>query len=166
MQRQSKAKHQGTNNMDEESRGGFVPLDVSPAAAGGGLETGEQIIGKRKNDGLREQLHYFRLMSAPYFRENRSGRILFAILVVLMLLNSAVRVLFSYLARDFWNALSDKDEEKFYSIMYKFVGSMVLFAPIVVAYRFQRQKLAIAWRQWLTGRVLRLYFSNKVRCKN
>lgn len=31
-----------------------------------------------------------------------------------------------------------------------------------MAYRYQRQKLAIAWRKWLTGRVLDLYFSNKV----
>lgn len=68
----------------------------------------------------------------------------------------------SYLARDFWSALSDKEADKFYDIMWKFVGSMVLLAPITVAYRYQRQKLAIAWRKWLTGRVLRLYFSNKV----
>ena len=68
----------------------------------------------------------------------------------------------SYLARDFWSALSDKEADKFYDIMWKFVGSMVLLAPITVAYRYQWQKLAIAWRKWLTGRVLRLYFSNKV----
>ena len=58
--------------------------------------------------------------------------------------------------------MSDKEADKFYDIMWKFVGSMVLLAPITVAYRYQRQKLAIAWRKWLTGRVLRLYFSNKV----
>lgn len=102
-------------------------------------------------------------MSAPYFRENRQGKILFVIMVVLTLANSAVRVFFSYLARDFWNALSDKDEDRFYSVMGKFVGSMFVLAPITVLYRYQRQKLAIAWRKWLTGRVLRLYFSNKVR---
>jgi len=83
-------------------------------------------------------------------------------MIVLTLANSAVRVYFSYLARDFWSALSDKEAEKFYSIMAKFVGSMILLAPINVAYRFQRQKLAIAWRKWLTGRVLRLYFTNQV----
>lgn len=65
-------------------------------------------------------------------------------------------------ARDFWSALSDKDVDKFYAIMTNFVGSMVLLAPINVAYRFQRQKLAIAWREWMTQRVLRLYFTNKV----
>ena len=38
----------------------------------------------------------------------------------------------------------------------------MVLAPISVAYRYQRQKLAIAWRKWLTGRVLRLYLSNRV----
>lgn len=117
---------------------------------------------QRKKNGLREQLHEFKVMSMPYFQENRNGRILFAIMVVLTLANSAVRVFFSYLARDFWSALSDKKVEEFYTIMTKFVGSMFVLAPINVLYGYQRQKLAIAWRKWLTGRVLRLYFSNKV----
>ncbi|KAL7550100.1 hypothetical protein ACHAWF_013331 [Thalassiosira exigua] len=170
MKRQSKAKKlQRPDAMDEESRGGFVPLDVSSPTAkrssGDGAfdddEAGRHPAKKRQN-GLRDQLHSFRVMSSPYFRESREGKVLFAIMVVLTLANSAVRVTFSYLARDFWSALSDKDVEKFYSIMNKFVGAMILLAPINVFYRFQRQKLAIAWRKWMTGRVLRLYFSNKV----
>ena len=119
-------------------------------------------IQQRKKNGLREQLHEFKVMSMPYFQENRNGRILFAIMVVLTLANSAVRVFFSYLARDFWSALSDKKVDQFYTIMTKFVGSMFILAPINVLYGYQRQKLAIAWRKWFTGRVLRLYFSNKV----
>ncbi len=197
--------------MDEESRGAFVPLGMSSPTAselGGNAEsndyerqpTSNADNNVRKKNGLREQLHSFHVMSAPYFRENRHGRILFAIMVVLTLANSAVRVFFSYLARDFWSALSDKNVEQFYGIMMKFVVSseyccrsflfqcsycahmichlhttlvcfimpssqicpVILLAPITVAYRYQRQKLAIAWRKWLTGRVLRLYFTNKV----
>lgn len=67
--------------------------------------------GKRRIR-LREQLHYFRIMAAPYFRENKEGRCLFAIMVLLSLANTAVRVAFSYLSRDFWSALSDKEEDK------------------------------------------------------
>ena len=40
--------------------------------------------------------------------------------------------------------------------------SMLFLAPINVFYRYQRQRLAIAWRDWLTRTVLHLYFSNKV----
>ena len=112
--------------MDEESRGAFVPLEQgSPTASnlGGNAESNVVDNNNRKKNGLREQLHSFHVMSAPYFRENRHGRILFAIMVVLTLANSAVRVFFSYLARDFWSALSDKNVEQFYAIMMKFVGS-------------------------------------------
>ena len=49
-----------------------------------------------------------------------------------------------------------------YGIMARFLAACLALAPIAVAFRYQRQKLAIAWRKWLTGRVLDLYFSNKV----
>jgi putative ATP-binding cassette transporter len=111
---------------------------------------------------LRGQFRLFGAMAAPYYRECRRGRALLLSIVALTLANSAVRVFFSYLARDFWSALQAKDEETFYDIMLKFLGAMFLLAPINVAYRYMRQTLAIAWRKWMTGRVLRLYFSNKV----
>ena len=186
--------------MDEVSRGAFVPFGISPtgpaaknAAAdgaasasspergGGGaakmsdlerLDVGDDegycSINERKapdedrNLRLREQFASFWVMAVPFFRENRGGRTLLIAIVVLTLANSAVRVFFSYLARDFWSALQDKDAETFYGIMFRFLGAMFLLAPINVAYRYMRQKLAIAWRKWMTGRVLRLYFSNKV----
>ena len=66
------------------------------------------------------------------------GRRLFAIIVVLTLANSAVRVFFSYLARDFWTALLDNYAGRFNAIMPRFVLSMVALAPINVAYAFQR----------------------------
>ena len=68
--------------------------------------------GGKRQTRLRDQIHSFRIMSAPYFRENREGRCLFAIMVALSLANSAVRVIFSYLARDFWSALSNKEVEQ------------------------------------------------------
>jgi ABC-type uncharacterized transport system fused permease/ATPase subunit len=101
-------------------------------------------------------------MAAPYFRENSKGRWLFAGLIVLMLFNSAVQVLFSFLMRDFWSALSNKDRDAFYELMLKFIVALLCLAPISVLFRFQRQRLAIQWRDWMTHRVLRLYYSNRV----
>lgn len=141
----------------------FGSSTTSATAAVPSLSSSQQQQQHRKpNNRFREQFHSFRVMASPYFHENRNGRCLLFIMVILTLSNSAVRVLFSYLARDFWSALYDQNVEQFYNIMAKFVGAMILLAPINVAYRYQRQKLAIAWRKWLTGRVLRLYFSNKV----
>jgi ABC-type uncharacterized transport system fused permease/ATPase subunit len=155
----------GTNNMNEACDG-YVEFgsSSSPAAADAAPSSTlpTNVHRTREPNRFREQFHSFHVMASPYFHENRNGRCLLLIMVILTLSNSAVRVLFSYLARDFWSALYDQNIDLFYNIMAKFVGAMILLAPINVAYRYQRQKLAIAWRKWLTGRVLRLYFSNKV----
>ena len=50
-------------------------------------------------------LRAFGDMTKIYFYEESKGRCMFLVLVILMLLNSAVRVFFSYLARDFWKLL-------------------------------------------------------------
>jgi putative ATP-binding cassette transporter len=145
--------------MDDVGRGGFVDL----ASSGDDNTTRKKkTVDDDLSLRLREQFHNFHVMAMPYFRENRNGRNLLAAIVILTLANSAVRVFFSYLARDFWSALQEKDANTFYNIMFKFLGAMILLAPITVAYRYQRQRLAIAWRKWMTGRVLRLYFTNKV----
>ncbi len=101
-------------------------------------------------------------MSFPYFRETREGKCLFGTLVVLLFANSGISVWFSFLIRDFWSALAEKHVEQFYHTMYKFLLSMIVLIPLQVSYRFFRVKLAIAWRKWLTERVLKLYFANKV----
>ncbi len=87
-----------TYHSSEGDHGGYHPQSFS----------GNNV---KKKTNLREQLRSFRIMSGPYFKESREGRCLFAIMVVLSLANSAVRVTFSYLSRDFWSALSDKEVE-------------------------------------------------------
>lgn len=112
---------------------------------------------------FRHQWRAFVALSVPYFKESFEGRCLFLGLVILMLLSSSVRVAFSYLARDFWSALGDKDADQFYTIMTQFLVALLFLAPINVFYRFQRQLLAIKWRTWMTERILHLYFySNRV----
>ena len=41
-------------------------------------------------------------------------------------------VLFSFLGRDFFNALSAKDQEKFYEMLVKWLGGIVLGVPVYV----------------------------------
>lgn len=110
---------------------------------------------------LRQQYRAFLTMSTPYFSHSPSGKKLFTLMIMLTLLNSAIRVYFSYLARDFWNALSAKDPETFYSIMKTFFVAMIGLTPISVAYRYVRQMLAIDWRDWMTLRVLGLFMRNR-----
>jgi len=101
-------------------------------------------------------------MSLPYYKESSSGRWLFAGMVGLTVVNSGVSVAFSYVGKDFWNALNSKDEAQFYQELVKFAAALLVGSPVSVLYRFQREKLAVAWREWMTDRTLQLYSSNRV----
>ena len=145
----------GDDKGDAEAPTGQIPPSSDP------FTTTKNPQKKKKS--FRQHLGIFWSMSLPYFRESGEARCLFGILIVLMLLDSAARIAFSYLARDFWSALGDKDADQFYRIMKNFLVALCLLAPINVFYRFQRQKLGIRWRQWMTERILELYFYNPHR---
>ncbi len=87
---------------------------------------------------------------------------MFAGMVGLTLLNSGVSVAFSYVGKDFWNALNSKDQEQFYVMMFKYAAALLIGSPVSVIYSFQREKLAIAWREWMTDRTIQLYSTNRV----
>jgi putative ATP-binding cassette transporter len=112
--------------------------------------------------GFPKQYHAVMAMTGPYFVHQVKARWLLGGIVVLTLLNSGVRVIFSYLARDFWSALSDQRSDEFWTLMQQFLLAMVVLAPITVLYRYYRQQLAIQWREWMTERMLTLYFTNHV----
>ena len=109
-----------------------------------------------------KQLKIFWNMSLPYFQESNKAKLLFGIMIGLTLLNSGVSVVFSYLGKDFWNALSAKNVEEFYTVLSKYVGALLVGAPIVTLYKYQREKLSIHWREWMTDRTLQLYEQNRI----
>lgn len=108
------------------------------------------------------QFGLFKDMAVPYYEESTAGRWLLAGLLALTLLNSGVSVMFSYLGKDFWNALSAKDVPIFYEVLQKYLGALIVGAPIITLYKYQRQRLAIHWREWMTARTFELYTSNRV----
>lgn len=111
---------------------------------------------------ISKQSKLFWNMAYPYFEESSSGRILFAGMIGLTLLNSGVSVGFSYIGKDFWNALSSKNTVEFYKVLGKYLGALLVGAPIVTLYKFQRERLAVNWREWMTTRTLELYEKNRV----
>jgi ABC-type uncharacterized transport system fused permease/ATPase subunit len=83
-------------------------------------------------------------------------------MIALTLINSGVSVTFSYISKDFWNALSTKNNDEFYEMLIKFGSALIVGAPVSVLYRYQREQLAVHWREWMTDRTLVLYKSNRV----
>ena len=128
-----------------------------------GSLSSDSVLPAKSSNRMREQLYQFWMMAFPYFRESTEGRCLFGTTIVLLLANSGVNVYFSYLIRDFYSALSEKEVESFYHIMTKWAISVIFLVPLQVGYRYVRTRLGINWRDWMTTRVLKLYCSNKVR---
>ncbi|CAM9154188.1 unnamed protein product, partial [Phaeothamnion confervicola] len=110
---------------------------------------------------LKKQAQLFRDIAIPFFEEEESARWLLAGVVGLTLLNSGVSVAFSYIGRDFWTALSNKDPEQFSIMLSRFMGALAAGVPVTVFYRYQRESLAVAWREWLTARVMAIYYSGQ-----
>jgi hypothetical protein len=81
---------------------------------------------------LRGQLRQFWSLSFPYFRESREGRFLFGILFVNCLCYNAISVFFSYLFRDFYTALAEKEVQTFYGLLRRFLISLIFLIPLQV----------------------------------
>jgi putative ATP-binding cassette transporter len=109
-----------------------------------------------------KQFKLFLEMAGPYYKESVEARYLLAGVLALTLMNSGISVLFSYLGKDFWNALSTKDVEGFTQILQKYVGALLVGAPVITAYRYQREQLSVHWREWMTVRTFQLYTQNRV----
>jgi putative ATP-binding cassette transporter len=76
-------------------------------------------------------------------------------------MNSGISVAFSYISRDFYNALNARDESLFYEKIELFFAFLVLAVPVAVYYRFTREKLSIYWREALTALAMERYFSRR-----
>jgi ABC-type uncharacterized transport system fused permease/ATPase subunit len=122
----------------------------------------DDTVNKLDWNKLTDQIKVFWKMAYPYYEESKAGRWLFAGMIGMTLLNSGVSVAFSYLGKDFWNALSAKNTAEFYTVLGKYVGALLLGAPVVTVYKFQRERLAVHWRGWMTERTLQLYEENRV----
>lgn len=124
----------------------------------------ENELSKKKEEpiNISEKFSAFVEMAFPYYKESISGRWLFAGMIAMTLLNSGVSVAFSYVGKDFWNALNSKDTEQFYVMLWRYAAALLVGSPVSVLYTFQRERLAVSWREWMTDRCLQLYSSNRV----
>ena len=111
---------------------------------------------------VREQISCLFRMGYPYFYESRQAKILVVKLIFFLLLDNGVNILYSYVNRDFWNALSAKDAEKFSVTLLYFVLTLLVMAPIDAMYSFQQNQLQLHWRAWLTTRTIHLYTTHPV----
>ena len=136
-------------------------VSVLAATIGGDLENKGGIKKSNFTDlqlGI-SQLKPFLNIAVPFFKDDKTARNSLIGVVALTLLNSGVSVAFSYISRDFYNALNTRDEAVFYEKIELFFAALLIAVPISVYYRFLREKLSLYWREALTAKVLDKYYA-------
>jgi putative ATP-binding cassette transporter len=153
------------DNSENGSSNGDIDMDtVAAASASAAVKDDKNNPHNEKFDWKTagKQFKLFLEMAGPYYKESMEARYLLAGVLVLTLVNSGISVWFSYLGKDFWNALSTKDVEGFAQILQKYVGALLVGAPVITAYKYQREQLSVHWREWMTVRTFQLYTQNRV----
>ena len=104
----------------------------------------------------------FATLAKPYWysEEKWIARGLLALLVGLLLGNTAFAVFLNEQSGEFTSALASQDSGRYWISIYKTIGLIVVAAPFYVFYYFVRDKLVNYWRRWLTHNFLDTYFRN------
>ena len=113
------------------------------------------------NASIQERLDLFRRLAVPYFQQAEGAKLQFGLLLVLVLCQSGVSVIFSFVGRDFYSALSAKDLAVFQEKTANYAVGLAVATPLTVLYKFQRQRLALSWRQWMTGELAKQYYQDR-----
>ncbi len=109
-------------------------------------------------------LQRLKKLALPYFMEGpqvKEARVKLGVVVALTLATTGVSVLFSFLGRDFFNALSAKDQAKFSEMLLKWLVALVLGIPVFVMRDYYQSKLALDWRLWMTNNLMDEYFKDR-----
>ncbi len=87
--------------------------------------------------------------------------LLLGILLSLLFVVNGLNVILSFVFRFIDTALNGKDAEVFWQFLWIYGIVIVVAIPIIVAYRYLRQKLGLLWREWLTEHFLGRYFKHR-----
>ncbi|CAL5224458.1 g7149 [Coccomyxa viridis] len=102
-------------------------------------------------------------LGVPYWQdpeEGKKARWALAGVIALTLGQTGVSVLFNFLGRDFFNALSQKDAERFTQMLFKWLGGIALGVPVFVYRDYLQSRLSLEWRDYMTRKLTEDYFRN------
>jgi len=133
--------HSAASNNNNDNQKSSTSLHAT--TDGSSSETESEPESETEGEtNLAEKFNAFTEMALPYYQESSAGRWLFAGMIAMTLLNSGVSVAFSYVGKDFWNALSSKDTEQFYTMLWRYGAALLVGSPVSVVYSYQKERLA------------------------
>ncbi|SBO44686.1 ABC transporter ATP-binding protein/permease [Cyanobium sp. NIES-981] len=95
----------------------------------------------------------------------RQGRwlpwVLLGVIILLILVINGINVGISYIARNVDNSLVAYDQDNFWKIVGIYAFCLVLALPIRAMQSYLIPRLGLLWREWLSGRLLTRYLSNR-----
>jgi putative ATP-binding cassette transporter len=95
----------------------------------------------------------------------RQGRwvpwLLLGTIILLILVINGINVGISFIARNIDNALVAYKQDEFWKIIAIYAFCLVLALPIRAIQSYLVPKLGLLWRQWLTGRLINSYLSER-----
>ena len=87
------------------------------------------------------------------------ARWMFAGLVAFLFAINGMNVVNSYVGRDFMTAIADRNQPEFVRQALFYVGVFAASTLISVSSRFTEERLALLWRNFMTGRAVQLYLA-------
>ncbi|MEN9904122.1 MAG: hypothetical protein RLZZ555_687 [Pseudomonadota bacterium] len=101
-------------------------------------------------------------IASPYWRseERWHARGLLALLVLLLLSQTAFAVLLNEQTGEFTSALAARDGGRFWHAIWLALGLLIGAVPTYACFYWVRDTLGIRWRRWLTHRFVQRYFDD------
>ncbi|KAL9678082.1 hypothetical protein QQ045_015921 [Rhodiola kirilowii] len=122
----------------------------------------DDVDGKRPPSGG-SILNRLWKVAAPYWSSDDKvpARFQLAAVFALTLATTGISVGFSFLGRDFYNALANKDQEQFTKQLMYYLGGFAVGIPFFVLRDYARETLALRWRSWMTKYYMERYLKNQ-----
>lgn len=105
----------------------------------------------------------FVTIARPYWLSDERWRArgMLALLVLLLLGQTAFNVLFNQETGEFTSALAAGDADRFWASIWRYTAILVAAVPIYALYYYVRDTLGLRWRRWLTDSFLARYFHQR-----
>ncbi|MDE2416278.1 MAG: ABC transporter ATP-binding protein/permease [Burkholderiales bacterium] len=105
----------------------------------------------------------FAKIARPYWLSDERWRArgLLALLVVLLLGQTAFNVLFNNETGEFTSALAAGDSDRFWQSIVRYTAILLAAVPIYALYYYVRDTLGLRWRRWMTNYFLAQYFDQR-----
>ncbi len=105
----------------------------------------------------------FWAIAKPYWHSEARAKAtaMLALLVLLLLGQTASNLLFVQETGEFTSALAAGDSDRFWASIRRSVAILLLAVPIWAWYYYVRDRLGVDWRRWLTNHFLGRYFGHR-----